>query len=399
MENEKVVALLGALLAGVACGQGSNATTPVDGGANDAVVPDASPDGGLDFSVDDHGDIALPGAPQGMDVDQTTAKAYVAWWAAAGAGGGLSVIDLHTGQLGAGIDLGGDAGPIQPLDVGVDSTTGTVYVTTRTGILVIDEPTNLVKGALPTTATPVAIAVDSSNSRVFCYERATTDGVVEVFDGKAGTLVATVPTNGYGFPAWSLSGGALAVSSFKHHVWAVGTGTGGSPATGVTEIDGVTGAVIASATFSGLPVGAGIDLANDDVFVSTTGAGGAPQVSEMRGPQSVVIVGCNPGYLQAQVLTGGYTFLFSQPVLAGCAGSTVSGSVMEACGYDGPQAPLCSGPMPIPFVVAPDVVTRIGSFFLPNSVVSLLVESGQTTGGNVTTSPSLRWLEVQTPPQ
>ncbi|HEY8040162.1 MAG TPA: hypothetical protein VIF15_10230, partial [Polyangiaceae bacterium] len=180
---------------------------------------DAGDDGAAaEFSIDDRGDITLPGTPQGMDVDQQTAMAYVAWWNASGPGGGLSVIDLKVGQIVATVDLTGDASAVQPLDVGVNPTTSTVYVSTRTGLLLVDEKTNRVTGSLTTPAVPVALAVDPSLNRVYCYEQGT-EGTVDVIDGATNTRVTTVPTPGIAVPSWSLASGFLAVSSFKHHVW------------------------------------------------------------------------------------------------------------------------------------------------------------------------------------
>jgi hypothetical protein len=374
---------------------GDGGVSPLEGGFDGAGGDDA--DEADEFSVDDRGDVTLPGSPQGMDVDQKTAHAYVAWTSAIGAG--VSVIDMTTGQITGNVALPADGGSGAPLDVGVDPTNGAVYVSTPSGLAVLDEASAAFTGSVATTAPPVALAVDASLNRVYAYDEGTS-GTVDVVDGATNAVVTTIPTPGFGFPQRSLVHGFLAVSSFTHHVWAVGTSSSGSPTAGVTEIDGTTNQVVGTKTFPGTPVGAGIDLANDDVFVATVDANGVPSVNETKGPQDVLVVGCSDGYLQAQVLGGGYTFLFSQPGLVGCADAGgVTGSVIEACGYDGPEAPACSDPLPLPFLAAPQVVTRITSYFLPNDVVSLLVERGEVSAGIATTQPALRWLTVQTPDQ
>jgi hypothetical protein len=376
------------------------AGSPGDGGVS---LHEGGVDGGEDaeeadeFSVEDLGDVTLPGSPQGMDVDQMTAHAYVAW--AAATGSGVSVIDMTTGQITGNVDLPADGGAGAPLDVGVDPTNRTAYVSTPSGLLVLDEASAAFTGSIATTAPPVALAVDASLNRIYAYDEGTS-GTVDVVDGASNDIVTSIPTMGFGFPQRSLVQGFLVVSSFTHHVWAVGASNSGSPSAGVTEIDGTTNQVVGTKTFPGTPVGAGIDLANDDVFVTTVDANGVPSVNETKGAQSVLLVGCSDGYLQAQVLGGGYTFLFSQPGLAGCAAAGgVTGSVIEACGYDGPQTPDCSDPLPVPFLTAPEVVTRMTSYFLPDDVVSILVESGEVSAGIATTQPALRWLKVQTPHQ
>jgi YVTN family beta-propeller protein len=123
--------------------------------------------------------------------------------------------------------------------IGVDSTTGTVYVDTYAtigsdqysgpgAVAVFDERTDTVTNTIPTEANgPSGIAVDSANHTLYVtnydYESPMTSSVVSVINDRTDTLTTNVPVGVGPF--------GVAVDPLRGYVYSANNGPGGSSST------------------------------------------------------------------------------------------------------------------------------------------------------------------------
>ena len=131
--------------------------------------------------------ISVGGGAYGVGVDPTTGTVYVT-----GGDGTVSVIDEATETVTATIPVGND-----PIGVGVDPTTGEVYVANSDSntVSVIDEATETVTATIPVGDYPVGVGIDPAAGTAYV-----TNGMsntVSVIDEATETVTDTIPVGDY----------------------------------------------------------------------------------------------------------------------------------------------------------------------------------------------------------
>ena len=152
-----------------------------------------------------------------------------------------------------------------PQGVGVDPSTGTVYVTNGADggtVSVIDEATNSVTATINTGGDPYGVGVDPSTDTVYVVNDNVANGYgyVSVIDGATNTVTATINTGPESYPVW------VWVDPATDTVYAANQGNG--VGSSVSVIDGATNTVTATIGVDNYPEGVGVDPSTDTIYVS-----------------------------------------------------------------------------------------------------------------------------------
>jgi YVTN family beta-propeller protein len=169
-----------------------------------------------------------------------------------------------------------------PYGVGIDPSTGTVYVANEQSntVSVIDEATGTVTATIGVGNDPVGVGVDPASDTV--YVANTDDNTVSVIDGATGTVTATIGVGN--FPE------AVGVDPATDTVYVANTLDNS-----VSVIDGATNAVTATIGVGSNPEAVGVDPATGTVYVSNFLDGTVSVIDEATGTVTATIgVGSEP---------------------------------------------------------------------------------------------------------
>lgn len=267
--------------------------------------------------------IATEGTPAGVGVDSATGTVYVS------AGEQVLVINGTNDTTVATIALSQDAG-----SVAVDSASDTVYVeegvgTTAPELAVIDGATNSLTGTIAFPAGEgigLATAVDTQTDQIYVAAAGSATGVVTpgVFDidGSTGSVAARFNTSGAVTPS------GIAVDEPANTLWVASRRTQYEEGT-VDELDASSGAILANIPSIGAPVGdpAAADIAVDPVTDTVYAAvdespneGGADGLTVIDGATATVTATVSATGLESVAVDPAADVVY---VTAGQAGITV----------------------------------------------------------------------------